>query len=139
MKFLFVAALTVASGTVVNAQDFVYRPTNPSFGGDSFNSNHLLGLADRQNRHQDDGSGGSSFSRGSSTDQFQRQIQSSLLSRVASQISERILGEEAQDSGRFSVGETVIAFQRVDGVVVIDITDGITGGTTSIEIPAPVF
>lgn len=138
MFFPLLAAVVIVAGSAANAQDFVYRPTNPSFGGDPFNSGHLLGLADRQKQFEEE-SGSSGFSRGTSTEQFQRQIQSSLLSRVASQISDRILGEEAQDSGRFSIEDTVIAFQRVDGVIMIDITDGVTGGTTSIEIPAPVF
>ena len=113
----------------------VYRPLNPSFGGDPFNSGHLLGLADRQNQHQDEG--GSPFSSRSSTDQFQRQIQSSLLSRVASQISDRILGEDAQNNGTFRIDTTEISFQRLDGVIAIDIIDNITGAVTQIEIPDP--
>jgi curli production assembly/transport component CsgF len=120
---------------MASAQDMVYRPLNPSFGGDPFNSGHLLGLADRQNQHQDSGS--SPFASRNSTDQFRRQIQSSLLSRVASQISDRILGEDAQDSGRFRIDTTEISFQRLDGVILIDILDNLTGGTTTIEIPDP--
>ena len=31
----------------------VYRPINPSFGGDPFYSSHLLGIADAINDHED--------------------------------------------------------------------------------------
>lgn len=136
MNNLLFASAVILLGTAATAQDFVYRPNNPSFGGDSFNSGHLLGLADRQNRHQDDGS--SSFSsRGTSSEQFQRQIQSALLSRVSSQISDQILGEDAADSGRFTIGSTRIEFVRIDGIVRIELIDGATGGSTTLEIPDP--
>lgn len=114
----------------------VYRPINPSFGGDSFNSAHLFGLADRQNQHLEDGSS-SGLSGRSSTDLFKRQIQSSLLSRVSSQIADRILGEDAQDSGQFRIDTTEISFQRIDGIISINILDGLTGETTTIDIPDP--
>ena len=57
---------------VSHAQEIVYRPINPSFGGHPLNSSHLLGLAERQNPYQEDRR--SPFGSGS-TDQFQRQIQ----------------------------------------------------------------
>jgi curli production assembly/transport component CsgF len=35
------------------AGQLVYRPVNPSFGGDPFNSAHLLGIANANDRYKD--------------------------------------------------------------------------------------
>lgn len=36
-----------------SAQDITFKFNNPSFGGNSFNSGHLLGLAEIQQQHED--------------------------------------------------------------------------------------
>jgi curli production assembly/transport component CsgF len=38
---------------VAAAGELVYRPVNPSFGGDPFNSSHLLGIANANDRYKD--------------------------------------------------------------------------------------
>jgi curli production assembly/transport component CsgF len=38
----------LAIATSANAQDLTYTPINPSFGGNAFNSSHLLGVAGAQ-------------------------------------------------------------------------------------------
>jgi curli production assembly/transport component CsgF len=131
---LFFFSLVVAA----NSQDFAYKPVNPSFGGSSFNSAHLLSMAERQNQFPNSSDRSDPFSR-TSTQQFERQIQSALLGRISSQIVDQILGESAADSGRFSVGSTQIEFERIEGVVAITINDAISGGSTVIEIPVPDF
>ena len=49
------------------AQDIVYQPVNPSFGGNPFNSNHLLGIANAQNDFTNPASSSSNSLRCSST------------------------------------------------------------------------
>lgn len=136
---LLVAALGIAGfWTQALGQELLYKPLNPSFGGNPFNSAHLLSLADRQNQFKETPDPFDRFQQ-SSTDQFQRQIQSALLGRVSSQIADQILGEDAADSGRFSIDSTEISFERIDGVISISISDGISGGSTVIRIPVPVY
>ena len=57
MKTLkIVCSLTlVLMGSQGWAQDFVYKPVNPAFGGDTFNYNWLLSSANAQNQYEDEG------------------------------------------------------------------------------------
>ncbi len=128
----FALMLSLAAGSV-SAGELRYAPINPSFGGSSFNSSHLLATADAQNNNE------KPIEPTDPLENFSRTITSSLLNRVAFEISDRIFGEEAQNSGQFLLGDTVIDFERVGDTVVVDITDGVTGGKTTIEVPAPVL
>ncbi len=114
------------------AQELVYKPINPSFGGDSFNSSHLLGIANAQNNYKDPRAADAGSSQ---SDLFLRQLQSRLLSSLASQVSDAIFGENPQDSGRIVFGDQIIEFTRGLESVRITIIDNLTGGVTEIEIP----
>lgn len=136
MGFLVRSLAALAAGVVLAApamaQELVYKPINPSFGGDSFNSAHLLGIANAQNDYKDPDAISSSSSQ---SDLFLRQLQSRLLSSLASQVSDAIFGENPQESGRIVFGDQIIEFTRGLESVKIMITDALTGTTTEIEIP----
>jgi hypothetical protein len=70
---LVAAALSAAAP--VAAQDVVYRPVSPTFGGNPFNSNHVLGVANANNNTRDPRAATSN----SQADIFARQLQSRLL------------------------------------------------------------
>jgi len=114
-----------------SAQDIVYRPIDPSFGGNPFNSSHLLGIANAQNDYRDPASGQSN----SQADIFARQLQSRLLSALSSQIVNAIFGENPQESGTISFGGQTINFVRSLTEVTLNITDDQTGEITTIVIP----
>jgi len=126
------ALLSAAPLSTSCAGELVYEPVNPSFGGNPFNSAHLQGLAASQNLYKSDGS-----SETSPLDDFGRRIQSALLSRVASEIANQILGDNPAASGTFVVDGTTINFTRDGSTVTVDIVDGATGGSTQIKIPIP--
>ncbi|WP_300392635.1 curli assembly protein CsgF [Henriciella sp.] len=130
--FALFAAAGLAAGAQAFAQELVYTPVNPSFGGDSFNSSHLIGIANAQNDY-DDPDGRSS--RDSQADQFIRQLQSRLLSSLAGEVNEAIFGENPQDEGTITFGDQIIEFVRGVGSVHLTITDLSTGTVTEIEIP----
>lgn len=142
---LVMGQLSMTSVSV--ARDLVYQPVNPSFGGSPLNGPYILGQASANNfrylespqskrdRQQQNALGLSN----DPAAQFQRQITSSLLSQIASTIGQQILGENARDSGTFSVGGTSVAFQRMGGQIVIDINEGATGGQTRVTLPVPNF
>lgn len=113
------------------AQDIVYTPVNPSFGGNPFNSAHLLGIANAQNNFRDPKSSTS----GSQADIFSRQLQSRLLSALSSQIVDAIFGENPQQSGTIKFGGQTISFVRGLEEVTLTITDDGTGEITTIVIP----
>lgn len=113
------------------AGDLVYQPINPSFGGNPFNSSHLLGIANAQNKFKDPDSASS----GSQADIFARQLQSRLLSALSSQIVDAIFGENPQQSGTIQFGGQTITFDRGLDEVTLTITDDDTGEVTTIVIP----
>lgn len=115
-----------------NTQELVYEPVNPSFGGDSFNSSHLLAIANSQNDYDDPDRANAGSTQ---SEQFLRQLQSRLLSSLAGQVNEAIFGENPQDQGTVVFGDQVIEFYRGLDSVVLTITDNATGSVTEIEIP----
>ena len=131
---VLVGGVLLASGITpkaASASDLVYSPTNPSFGGNPFNSAHLLGVANAQNKYKDP----SATDNSDPAAQFLRTLQSRLLSAVASQITDLIFGENAQDSGIIRFGDQEITFVRgIDGVT-LTITNFATGSVTQIVVP----
>jgi curli production assembly/transport component CsgF len=106
--------------------------TNPSFGGNPFNSGHLLGVANAQN----DNERPSSATQQSQADQFVRLLQSRLLSSLASQVSDAIMGENAQPAGRIVYGSQTVAWETLLDSIRLTITEAETGAVTVIEIPS---
>jgi curli production assembly/transport component CsgF len=117
--------------TTAAAQDIVYAPVNPTFGGNPFNSAHLLGIANAQNDFRDPKAAAS----GSQADIFSRQLQSRLLSALSSQIVDAIFGENPQQSGTIRFGGQTISFIRGLEEVTLTITDDAAGEITTIVVP----
>ncbi|HYD25294.1 MAG TPA: curli assembly protein CsgF [Croceibacterium sp.] len=113
------------------AQDIVYQPIDPSFGGNPFNSGHLLGIANAQNDYKDP----ASQQTNSQADIFARQLQSRLLSALSSQIVDAIFGDNPQERGTISFGGQTIDFVRSLTEVTLTIADDETGEVTTIVIP----
>ena len=137
MKTCFLGAAlsaTVAAAlmpAVLGAQDLTYQPIDPSFGGNPFNSSHLLGVAGAQNNTKDPTSAATS----TEADIFARQLQSRLLSALSSQIVDAIFGENPQERGTISFGGQTIDFVRSLDEVTLNITNTATGEVTKIVIP----
>ena len=113
------------------AQDVVYEPISPTFGGNPFNSQHVLGVANANNDFRDPRASSSN----SQADIFARQLQSRLLSALSSQIVDAIFGENPQESGTISFGGQTIEFSRSLEEVTILIRDDATGEETRIVVP----
>lgn len=117
--------------TPLSAQDLVHEPISPTFGGNPFNSNHILGIANAQNDTTDpdavDSNDQSSI--------FARQLESRLLSALSSQIVDAIFGDNPQEQGTISFGgQTIEFFRSLDDVTLIIRNDD-TGEETRIVIP----
>ncbi len=132
MHKLLVASALACTALSAGAQELVYQPVNPSFGGNSFNSSHLLAIASAQNDHKapvvdDNGQ--------SQAELFARQLQSRLLSGLAASVTEAIFGDNPQESGIVQFGDQRIEFQRGLDSVTLTIFDAATGTETEIIIP----
>tara|TARA_B100000929_G_C15487831_1_gene413410 strand:- start:1065 stop:1526 length:462 start_codon:yes stop_codon:yes gene_type:complete len=129
-----ICAALLAIGIAVSpakAQDLVYEPINPSFGGNPFNSGHLLGIANAQNDFRDPNARSTS----SQADIFARQLQSRLLSALSSQLVDAIFGDNPQEQGTISFGGQTINFFRSLDSVTITIRNDDTGEETTIVVP----
>ena len=125
------AAIAVVVAYPAAAQDLVHEPISPTFGGNPFNSNHILGTANAQNDTKDPNARSSD----SQADIFARQLQSRLLSALSSQIVDAIFGENPQEQGVISFGgQTIEFFRSLDSVTLI-IRDDTTGEETRIVVP----
>lgn len=121
----------LSAAPTVAAQDLSYEPIDPTFGGNPFNSAHLLGIANAQNDYDDP----DRTTTNSQADIFARQLQSRLLSALSSQIVDAIFGDNPQESGTISFGGQTINFVRGLTEVTLTITDDATGEVTTIVIP----
>ena len=124
----------MACATAASAQDMVYTPINPSFGGNPFNSAHLLGIANAQNKFKDP----NAIDSGSQADIFARQLQSRLLSALSNNIVDAIFGPNAQNSGTVDFGGQTITWTRELDQVIVTITSDETGESTTINVPTSI-
>lgn len=125
------AAVCCLSAAPVLAQDLVHQPISPTFGGNPFNSNHILGIANAQNDTTDP----DAVNRNDQSSIFARQLESRLLSALSSQIVDAIFGENPQEQGTITFGGQTIEFFRSLDEVTLVIRDDNSGEETRIVIP----
>jgi curli production assembly/transport component CsgF len=137
LGFAISAALLILGGSA-NANQLTQQFVNPVFGGNPQNGDYLLGLASANNsRYLTNPQTVQSQTGANAASTFQQEITSSLLSGIASTISQQIVGQNAADSGKFVVGGETINFNRVGGQINITILDAASGGVTNIQLPVP--
>ncbi|MBX9815972.1 MAG: hypothetical protein A4S12_02260 [Proteobacteria bacterium SG_bin5] len=128
LSFIVLASCAVDAA---KAQDLTFQPISPTFGGNPFNSAHVLGVANAQNNTRDPAAQTNS----SEADVFARQLQSRLLSALSSQIVDAIFGPNPQERGTIQFGGQTIQFVRSLTDVTLTITDNTTGQVTTIVVP----
>ena len=129
--FFFLTILICFSFSELSAQQLVYKPINPSFGGDPQNGNWLMTYAQLQDVTEDPSASESS----SAIDDFSESLQRSILNQLSREITESIYGEEGLTEGSYEFGDFSISItEALDGVNIV-IFDIITGNETSIFIP----
>jgi curli production assembly/transport component CsgF len=127
-----VSTLALCLSFTAASQELVYEPNNPSFGGNPFNSSHLLGIANAQNSFtapQDE------LEQETQAELFIRQLENRLLSGLANQVADAIFGDNPQDSGTIAFDDQIIEFVRGLDSITITVTDLSTGTTTEIVLP----
>ncbi len=135
MKTLSIITVSLILGTasLANASELRHQFTNPAFGGFPANGAYFLQNAQAQNQHKED------TGRNTPSQNFAQTITSSLLNRIAFNIADQIYGENAKDSGRFVIDDTLLEFNRVNNQVIVNITNSTTGEKTTIELPVTEF
>jgi len=115
-----------------SAQQFVYKPVNPAFGGDTFNYNWLLSSAESQNKFKEPEDEREELSE---LEQFTQDLNRQLLNQLSRQLFEDEFGDEEFEEGTFSFGSLFVEIAPGTGGLNIDILDTNTGEKTQIIVP----
>ena len=125
-------ALTVRPAA---AQQFVYQPVNPAFGGSYLNYSWMLSSAQAQNLYQDQGT--SRFQRDPLAD-FEQSLQRQILSALSrSIVSDRFGGIDFSQEGHYDLGDFIVdVTPGLDGLT-ITIFNVLTGDESVVTVPNP--
>jgi len=132
-KITIFACLVFLSFNFCVAQDFVYKPKNPAFGGDTFNYNWLLSSAQTQNLIDDPDL--LERTQGSTLDNFTESLNRQLLSQLSRQLITAQFGENGLEDGNYTVGDFQIDVSSSIEGLVISILDTGAGEQTQVIIP----
>ena len=134
MKNLFFF-ISLLGFTFLNAQQFVYKPINPAFGGDTFNYQWLMSSATAQN--QFDNIDKTSFnlkdlnSLNSFTDSLNRQV----LSELSRKLFGNQFGNGNLSPGTYVFGSMYLEVTQTGQGLLISILNTSTGEQSEIVIP----
>ena len=116
------------------SQQFVYKPKNPFFGGDTFNYQQMIASAQAQNIYTAD-DGQDLFSDDPLAD-FQNNINRQILSQLTRSLTSGIFGEDGQlQDGTYEIGDYQIEISSGLEGIDISILDILNGGTTVVAVP----
>lgn len=132
LKLLFLFFL--GSLLNVSAQDLVYQPTNPSFGGNPYNYQWLLSSAEAQNSFKDPNA---TKGRDQMTEleRFTSSLNSQLLGQVTRRLFTDQFGQGGLEEGSYSFGSLAVDIYPSNEGLVINILDTETGEQTQVIIP----
>jgi len=133
IKIVFIAGL-IHMGLTLSAQQLVYQPVNPAFGGDSFNYSWLISSAQLQDQLTDPNAQTTS-GLSSSFDSFERSLNSQLLSQLSRNLISDQFGENGLSDGSYDIGGLQVeVISDLDGIT-ISVLDTETGEQTQVAIP----
>ena len=119
------------------AQDFVYQPKNPAFGGNPYNYSWLMSSAQAQDTYKAPTDGTDPYSRYASdpAKDFAESLNRQILSRLSREIVTRQFGEDALEEGSYVLGDYQIDIGNASDGINITIVDITTGTTTTVSVP----
>jgi curli production assembly/transport component CsgF len=118
----------------VQAQDFVYQPVNPAFGGNPYNYSWLLSSATAQNDFKEE-SDLFDFLDEDPLSGFQEDLNSQVLNELSRQLFFNQFGEEGLTEGFYEFGSYEIDVSTTSEGMQIRIIDVVTGSETTVVIP----
>ena len=136
-KSLLIFTQLLLFSLLAEAQDLVYTPKNPAFGGNPYNYSWMLSSAQAQDTYEAPQNESSLYGRYGSdpASDFAESLNRQILSRLSREIVTRQFGEEALEEGSYVLGDYQIDIGDAGGGINITITDNSTGSTTTVEVP----
>ena len=133
---LFSILFACIFSNVLTAQQLVYTPINPSFGGSSFNGSWQLALAQAENRFTANPySNYYNMYNSNSLNQFSQNLNNQILSQLSDKIIRSVFGEANLSKGHYEVGNYVVDIAPSTDGVHINIIDNSSGDQTNIIVP----
>lgn len=126
--FFFVAGKTYA-------QDFIYTPKNPAFGGNPYNFSWLMSSAQAQNDIVEDREDLYGSYNSDPVADFSESLNRQILSQLSRQIVTKQFGEDALQAGTYTLGNYQIEIGDQANGINITIVDAATGSQTTVEVP----
>lgn len=118
------------------AQDFVYTPKNPAFGGNAFNYQWLLSSAQAQDTYKAPEITTDRYGYYSDpAKDFAESLNRQILSRLSRDIINRQFGEGALEEGTYVLGDYQIEIGHAAGGISVTIVDNTTGAATTVSVP----
>jgi curli production assembly/transport component CsgF len=136
MKIIYVLFFYIIGLTAI-AQDLVYKPKNPAFGGDTFNYQWLLNSADSQNLYKEENKE-NRFEQKSELQRFTENLNSQLLNQLSKSLFDEQFGTgsgNGMTEGTFVFGSLSVDVYTSNDGLVVNILDIKTGEQTQVIIP----
>ncbi len=131
MKF-FITSIMLFFVSISFGQQLSYKPTNPAFGGNSFNYQWLLSSADAQNKFTDPDARDRDERNG--LNDFAENLNRQLLGQLSRTLLGSQLGDDLQP-GSFVFGDLAVEIIESAEGLVINILDLNTGEQTQVIVP----
>ncbi len=123
----------VCGAARLSAQEMVYKPINPAFGGDTFNYQWLLSSAEAQNPFTEGAD--YTYEQQSEIDSFTESLNRQLLNKLTSDLFKEQFGEGKIEEGTYMFGSLVLDITPSSDGLLINILDTGNGDQTQIIIP----
>ncbi|MGJ8666693.1 MAG: curli production assembly/transport component CsgF [Patiriisocius sp.] len=129
LLFLLFALFTV----ICFSQQLVYKPVNPSFGGETFNYQWMLSSATAQNGFTDPNT--QQNEEVDDLEQFRDNLERQLLSRISREVFNNQFDSDALEPGTTTIGGLEVEISEGVNGLIINILDTSTGEQTQIIVP----
>ncbi|HYW34248.1 MAG TPA: curli assembly protein CsgF [Balneolaceae bacterium] len=132
-SFILIIPLFILLPQKGRAQDFVYTPKDPAFGGSYLNYSWLLNSANAQNLYQKSSNFG--FNQ-NPLQNFQQTLQEQVLSQLTQKVIQQRFGKiNLKKKSSYQFGQFSINVIPGSNGVNINISDNSSGQQTTITIP----
>ncbi len=119
----------------VSAQQLVYKPINPAFGGDTFNYQWLLSSATSQNQFDNSDNRLNSLRDLNSLNSFTENLNRQMLSQLSQKLFGNQFGEGDLQPGTYIFGSMYLEVIETGQGLLISILNTDTGEQSEILIP----
>ncbi len=130
-----IIVILIFFGFTAFAQQFVYKPLNPAFGGETFNYQWLLSSASTQNQFDETDARKDPFGNLNSLDNFT----DSLNRQILSELSRKLFGDQFGDGdlkpGTYIFGSIYLEVIQTGQGLLINILNTDSGEQSQILIP----